>query len=166
MFLLFRHPDLCRRVSYDTIKKWAAKQRKDFRTLHGLEDEPRKFKSIKKFTQHLKRKYPAGEIPVKYGDEYIDVKFQEVTSRPTDGSGIRRHVILYNERLLTEFKDHEIFCDATFSAFPKIKKIRQFFTVMGKKLDKVSYNFILKNLLTFLNKNENHFENLNINIKI
>lgn len=132
-YFVCSYAPLLRKISYDQIGRWARKIRANYLSSMGLVDEPKKFKNIRAFTEHLKIKYPSGEIPVQYGGENYSVRFQEVFS----GKRKNRHLILYNHELLSKFQDHEIFCDATFSAFPKIKKMQQLFTVMGKKFDLV-----------------------------
>lgn len=135
--LYFSEPDVVKGVPYQRISRWARQVRADYKSSHGIIDEPEKFRSIKKLSKHLKEKYPDGEVEVVYGNETVKFKFQEVFS----GKKNDRHLVFYNEELLLKFTEHEIFCDGTFHAFPKMKKVKQLFTVLGKIYGKVSIIF-------------------------
>lgn len=65
----------------------------------------------------------------------------EVKGKLIKSSSKTYHYLMYDEELMSEFKDNETYWDGTFDSRPRIKGVGQFFTVMGEKAGVVSYYF-------------------------
>lgn len=76
------------------------------------------------------------------GDEKAENKRSKLKFKVIASSSQSHHVLFYDPELMEQFSDHEIFCDGTFDARPKISNCNQLFTILARKYNVVSFNSI------------------------
>lgn len=118
-----RNPE-CEYFKFRTFERGARDAA--IRNGRGFKSSPASFKTISDFYEHLKNLH-GDKIETQIGNKK-GLKFSQISS-----SEFTRHLIFYNKEMIDSFTQQEIFIDGTFKARPKIKKVTQLLTIMGKK---------------------------------
>lgn len=99
----------------------------------GLKDS---YSSIKDFAKHVEDN-PDCLSYVGEDGERRWLKGTLVDSSSEKSKKPKLHFLMYDEKLVDEFKETEMHLDGTFFTRPKIKGVSQFFTIMATKYNEV-----------------------------
>lgn len=101
----------------------------------GLSDS---YNSISDFAKHVAEHPECLSYTAEDGSE-IKLEGILIDSSSKKSKKKKLHFLMYDEKLIREFKETEIHLDGTFFTRPKIKGVSQFFTIMATKYNEVIF---------------------------
>lgn len=104
----------------------------------GLSDT---YASIRDFAKHVEEN-PESLSYVSEDGEERRLEGMLVESSSKKSKNPKFHYLMFDDKLVKEFKETEIHLDGTFFTRPKIKGVSQFFTIMATKYNEVSFEIL------------------------